>query len=99
MDSFSSITTHFLIILVSNFNLPRLELTQFRLGFLRVAQLGGGGGGRKVPAAYNRLSHKLLGNFSATFEIFGDFLEFWQLLEFSATLGFLRFFEATFFTF
>ena len=46
-----------------------------------------------------RLSHKLLGNFSATFEIFGNFLEFWQLLEFSATLGFLRFFEATFFTF
>ena len=37
--------------------------------------------------------------FSATFEIFGNFLEFWQLLEFSATLGFLRFFEATFFTF
>ena len=36
-----------------------------------------------------RLSHKLLGNF----------LEFWQLLEFSASLGFLRFFEATFFTF
>ena len=28
-------------------------LTLFRLGFLRVAQLGGGGGGRKVPAAYN----------------------------------------------
>ena len=27
-------------------------LTLFRLGFLRVAQLGGGGG-RKVPAAYN----------------------------------------------
>ena len=26
-------------------------LTLFRLGFLRVAQLGGGG--RKVPAAYN----------------------------------------------
>ena len=24
-----------------------------------------------------RLSHKLLGNFSATFEIFGNFLEFW----------------------
>ena len=46
-----------------------------------------------------RLSHKSLGNFSATFEIFGNFLEFWQLLEFSATLGFLRFFEATFFTF
>ena len=46
-----------------------------------------------------RLSHKLLGNFSAIFEIFGNFLEFWQLLEFSATLGFLRFFEATFFTF
>ena len=39
------------------------------------------------------LSHKLLGNFSATFEIFGNFLEFWQLLEFSVTLGFLRFFE------
>ena len=39
------------------------------------------------------LSHKLLGNFSATFEIFITFLEF------SATLGFLRFFEATFFTF
>ena len=55
-----------------------------------------------VDLAYtlmNRLSHKLLGNFSATFEIFGNFLEFWQLLEFSATLGFLRFFEATFFTF
>ena len=47
----------------------------------------------------SRLSHKLLGNFSATFEIFGNFLEFWQLLEFSATLGFLRFFKATFFTF
>ena len=46
-----------------------------------------------------RLSHKLLRNISATFEIFGNFLEFWQLLEFSATLGFLRFFEATFFTF
>jgi len=46
-----------------------------------------------------RLSHKLLGNFSATFEVFGNFLEFWQLLEFSATLGFLRLFEATFFTF
>ena len=46
-----------------------------------------------------RLSHKLLGNFSATFEIFGNFLEFWQLLEFSAPLGFLRFFEVTFFTF
>ena len=45
------------------------------------------------------LSHKLLGNFSATFAIFGNFLEYWQLLEFSATLGFLRFFEATFFTF
>ena len=29
-------------------------LTLFRLGFLRVAQLGGEGeGGRKVPAAYN----------------------------------------------
>ena len=30
-------------------------LTLFRLGFLRVAQLGGGEGegGRKVPAAYN----------------------------------------------
>ena len=28
-------------------------LTLFRLGFLRVAQLGGGGGGRKVPAACN----------------------------------------------
>ena len=30
-------------------------LTLFRLGFLRVAQLGEGwgGGGRKVPAAYN----------------------------------------------
>ena len=28
-------------------------LTLFRLGFLRVAKLGGGGGGRKVPAAYN----------------------------------------------
>ena len=27
-------------------------LTIFRLGFLRVARLGGGGG-RKVPAAYN----------------------------------------------
>ena len=40
----------------------------------------------------SRLSHKLLGNFSATFEIFGNFLEF------SATLDFLRFFEATFFT-
>ena len=36
----------------------------------------------------NRLSHKLLGNFSATFEIFSNFLEF------SATLGFLRFFVA-----
>ena len=31
-----------------------MALTLFRLGFLRVAQLGGGGGGRqKVPAAYN----------------------------------------------
>ena len=50
-------------------------------------------------SSMSRLSHKLLGNFSATFEIFGNFLEFWQLLEFSATLGFLRFFEATFFTF
>ena len=32
------------------------ELTLFRLGFLRVAQPwggGGGGDGRKVPAAYN----------------------------------------------
>ena len=29
-------------------------LTLFRLGFLREAQLGGrGGGGRKVPTAYN----------------------------------------------
>ena len=31
-------------------------LTQFGLGFLRVARLGagwGGGGGRKLPAAYN----------------------------------------------
>ena len=28
-------------------------LTLFHLGFLRVAQLGGGGGGRKVPAACN----------------------------------------------
>ena len=28
------------------------HLTLFRLGFLRVAQLGGGGG-RKVPTAYN----------------------------------------------
>ena len=28
-------------------------LTLFRLGFLRVAQLWGGVGGRKVPAAYN----------------------------------------------
>ena len=30
-------------------------LILFRLGFLRVARLGGGGGGggRKVPAAYN----------------------------------------------
>ena len=26
---------------------------KFYLGFLRVAQLWGGGGGRKVPAAYN----------------------------------------------
>ena len=46
-----------------------------------------------------RLSHKLLGYFLATFEIFGKFFEFWQLLEFLATLGFLRFFEATFFMF
>ena len=31
-----------------------VALTLVRLGFLRVAQLGGGGGGRqKVPAAYN----------------------------------------------
>ena len=31
-----------------------MALTLVRLGFLRVAQLGGGGGGRqKVPAAYN----------------------------------------------
>ena len=52
-----------------------------------------------TPEHAGSLSHKLLGNFSATFEIFGNFLEFWQLLEFSATLGFLRFFEATFFTF
>ena len=28
-------------------------LTLFRLGFLRVAQLGGGEGGGGVPAAYN----------------------------------------------
>ena len=28
-------------------------LTLFRLGFLRVAQLGGGGGEGGVPAAYN----------------------------------------------
>ena len=28
-------------------------LTLFRLGFLGVAQIGGGGGGRKVPAVYN----------------------------------------------
>ena len=28
-------------------------LTLFRQGFLRVAQLGEGGGGRKVLAAYN----------------------------------------------
>ena len=35
-------------------HLPQITiLTLFRLGFLRVAQLGGGGGGRKVPAAYN----------------------------------------------
>ena len=34
-------------------NPPGLVLTLFRLGFLRVAQLGGGGGGRKVPVAYN----------------------------------------------
>ena len=39
-----------------------------------------------------KLSHKLLGNF---FRI----LDFWQLLEFPATLSFLKFFEATFFTF
>ena len=56
-------------------------------------------GEQTIPDHSTRLSHKLLGNFSATFEIFGNFLEFWQLLEFSATLGFLRFFEATFFTF
>ena len=31
--------------------------------------------------------------------MFGNFLEFWQLLEFSATFSFLKFFEATFFTF
>ena len=31
-----------------------MSLTLFHLGFLRVAQLGvGGGGGRKVPAAFN----------------------------------------------
>ena len=35
-------------------HLPQITiLTLFRLGFLRVAQLGGGGGGWKVPAAYN----------------------------------------------
>ena len=33
-------------------NVGQLWLTLFRLGFLRVAQLGGGGG-RKVPAACN----------------------------------------------
>ena len=40
----------------------------------------------RASAPFGRLSHKLLGNF----------LEFWQLLEFSITLGFLRFFEATY---
>ena len=60
--------------------------------------------GTKMAVAFanifmGRPSHKLLGNFSATFEIFGNFLEFRQLLEFSAALGFLRFFETTFFTF
>ena len=29
------------------------HLTPFRLCFLRVAQLGGGGGGRKVSPGYN----------------------------------------------
>ena len=34
--------------------LKRRFLTLFRLGFLRVVQLwGGGGGGQKVPTAYN----------------------------------------------
>ena len=32
---------------------PSSYLTLLRLGFLMVAQLGGGGGGRKVPAAFN----------------------------------------------
>jgi len=54
--------------------------------------------GKPYPLV-GRSNHKLLGNFLATFEIFGNFLEVWQLLEFSATLGFLRFFEVTFFTF
>ena len=35
-----------------SFLVKPLLLALFRLGFLRVAQLGGGGGG-KVPAAYN----------------------------------------------
>ena len=51
----TAIVNTFKFIKVETNNQMDVSLTLFRLGFLRVAQLGwgGGGGGRKVPAAYN----------------------------------------------
>ena len=46
-----------------------------------------GEGGKSLAG---RVWHKLLGNFSATFKIFGNFLDFRQLLRFSATLDFFN---------
>ena len=46
----------------------------------------------------NRLSHKLLGNFSAAFKILGNFCDFRQLLKFLASFG-LNYFFTFFATF
>ena len=48
--------------------------------YLRAKKLEEGG------LLLNRLRDKLLSNFSATFEIFGYFLEFWQLWAFQGSL-------------
>ena len=47
------------------------------------------------PLMTTRPRHKMLGNFLATFNICGNFLEYGQLLTFGATLGSPRFFRAT----
>ena len=44
-----------------------------------------------------RLSHKLLGNFSATFVIFGNFCDFRQFLKFLATFDFIKHFLLIYF--